>query len=146
LHPDQLRPKYESEKNRAEEAQVAGFLQNLFGWTDWVRTEPMTVYDYDLLINEQPARLEIKVRETMYDSLMLSTRKVEALLRYREQGYIPVLAVRWKDKREIGVWCPLRREHLIPCGRGGRVDRNDERDVEDVYALPLRNSARYPYY
>lgn len=126
---------------------MALFLKHLFDWTGWRRTEPMTEYDYDLLINGMPARLEIKVRDQLYDNLMLSKRKVDALLRSAEQGYIPVLAVRWKDKREIGVWCPLQREHhLVACWRGGRVDRGDAMDVEDVYVLPLRYSARYPYY
>lgn len=125
---------------------MALFLKNLFEWSGWRRTEPLTEYDYDLFINGMPARLEIKVREKMYDPLKLSAHKVDALLRSAEQGYIPVLAVRWKDKREISIWCPLRREHLVACERGGREDRNDSRDIEDVYLMPLRSSARYPYY
>lgn len=147
MHPDQLRPKYETEEHREQEALVAKFLSELFSqWTQLARTPEFTVYDYDMLVGAVPARLEIKVRDHQYlPDFMLAQRKVDALLRSASQGYIPILAVCWKDKREVGVWWPLSVVHISARGVGGRKDRGDWRDVEPVCWLPVRHSARWPF-
>jgi hypothetical protein len=126
------RPIYETQANLDSERTVALRLCWAIG-CGGVRQGQFSVVDWRLVDGERNhlGWAEIKCRTNpmhQYPTYMISEAKIKAMLKLQQESRSPViLAVQWSDW--LGVLrlpCPYRTE------RGGRTDRGDARDVEDV--------------
>jgi hypothetical protein len=150
---------YETATDRDREANIIGRFMVLSGLSKQdilIRaTPPGTAWDYSLFSgNEIVGLVEIKTRfvsSTTYPTLILSARKVDALLSFTSPNgtnSLPViLLVQYTDGL---FWTPLNRILLDSCPiqTGGRTDRGDSKDIEPVYHIPvacLQPASRLPY-
>jgi hypothetical protein len=81
------------------------------------------------------AALEIKVRKNKhaaYPTLMFSKDKYDQLCKWSEFGLAPILTVQWADA--LG-WVKLPVEHKASVG--GRYDRGDRKDIEDMVLIGI---------
>lgn len=78
--------------------------------------------------------IEIKHRTNSmgkYDTYMLSRGKYRALENWSQMGFHAAIFVQWTDA--LGY---VKVPTLHTTGRGGRYDRNDPQDVEQVVYIP----------
>jgi hypothetical protein len=135
-----MRPIYESETDRNNQAAVVAKLERAFGLT---ATAPEDRFaPYDAMFSSPPHRcvVEIKVRRNTrdrYPTYMLSSAKYNALCAATDTGVDALLAVQWADQLGI-VKVPC--EHSVSTG--GRYDRGDSRDVESVVLIPTASFSR----
>jgi hypothetical protein len=137
------RPKYESEFDRGNQHYVLSKLEQAFG----VPAErPIEEYaGYDGMFTFPDGRkciVEVKVRRNerrRYPTYMLSKMKYDNLCAFAGSGGDALLAVQWTD--ELGV-IQLPAEHRVSTG--GRYDRNDPMDIEQVVLIPTRKFKRVP--
>ena len=130
-----IRPVYESDADRSNQAGVIAKLERAFGLTATAPKDPFAPYDAVFRRQPRPYVVEIKVRRNTrekYPTYMLSERKYNDLCAVHAQGADVLLAVQWTD--QLGtVQVPV--EHTL--GTGGRYDRGDSRDVERVVHIPI---------
>jgi hypothetical protein len=66
---------------------------------------------------------------------MISKHKIDTLIATAESLKImPILAVKWTDAQG---WIDLTKVAPIRTEVGGRIDRNDPKDQEQVYHYPI---------
>jgi len=136
------RPKYESEADRGNQNYVLSKLERAFGIPAERPTEEYSFYDGVFTIGGTKCVVEVKVRKNerdRYPTYMLSKMKYDTLCNVTEQGADALLAVQWTD--QLGV-IQLPTEHTVSTG--GRYDRNDPRDVEQVVLIPVKKFKRVP--
>ena len=84
------------------------------------------------------ALLEIKCRtcqRNAYKTYIISKHKIDTLIATAESLKImPILAVKWTDAQG---WIDLTKVAPIRTEVGGRIDRNDPKDQEQVYHYPI---------
>jgi hypothetical protein len=136
------RPKYESAVDRGNQNHVLGKLERAFGVRAHLPTEEYAFYDGVFDFGGSKCVVEVKVRRnerSRYPTYMLSKMKYDTLCSVTEQGADALLAVQWTD--QLGV-IQLPAEHTVSTG--GRYDRNDPRDVEQVVLIPVKKFKRVP--
>ena len=92
-----------------------------------------------MLISDGEARtvVEFKRRRTRrraYDTYMVSKGKHDALLGWTDKGFKAALLVQWADELAY-VMLPVEHE----VSEGGRRDRGDPRDIEEVVHIPVEH-------
>ena len=136
------RPKYESEADRGNQHYVMSKLERAFGLSGYTPDEEYAFYDGVFTFGDRKCVVEVKVRKnerSRYPTYMLSKAKYDSLCSMVEQGADALLAVQWTD--QLGV-IQLPTEHRV--SKGGRYDRNDPMDVEEVVLIPIRKFKRVP--
>jgi hypothetical protein len=136
------RPKYESAADRGNQHYVLSKLGRAFGLEAEVPTEEYAFYDGLFSFEDRKCVVEIKVRKnerSRYPTYMLSKRKYDSLCGLTSQNIDALLAVQWTD--QLGV-IQLPAEHTISTG--GRYDRGDPMDVEQVVLIPVTKFKRVP--
>lgn len=136
------RPKYESEADRGNQHYVVSKLERAFGLDAELPTEEFAHYDAMFPFSDRPCVVEVKVRRNernRYPTYMLSRTKYTSLCAMSEQGVGALLAVQWTD--QLGV-IQLPTEHTVSTG--GRYDRNDPMDIEQVVLIPVKKFKRVP--
>ena len=136
------RPKYESAADRGNQHYVLSKLGRAFGLEAEVPTEEYAFYDGLFSFEDRKCVVEIKVRKnerSRYPTYMLSKRKYDSLCGLTGQNIDALLAVQWTD--QLGV-IQLPAEHTISTG--GRYDRGDPMDVEQVVLIPVAKFKRVP--
>lgn len=136
-----MRPLYETDKNRADEAAACEeFLALQRPGLVAVKLPEQDNADYALYRDDRLVGIiEIKCRSNRhnaYAEYMLSRYKVDQLCRRSYAQNVPVaVVVKWADK--IGFIDVHRfRDHAV-LGTGGRKDRGDRLDMEKVYKIPF---------
>lgn len=136
------RPKYESAADRGNQYHVLSKLEHAFGVGAHLPTEEYAFYDGVFNLGGTKCVVEVKVRKNernRYPTYMLSKMKYDTLCNVTEQGADALLAVQWTD--QLGV-IQLPTEHTVSTG--GRYDRNDSRDIEQVVLIPVKKFKRVP--
>ena len=136
------RPKYESAADRGNQHYVLSKLGRAFGLEAEVPTEEYAFYDGMFSFSDRKCVVEVKTRKnerSRYPTYMLSKNKYDALCGATNHNMDALLAVQWTD--QLGV-IQLPTEHIVSTG--GRYDRNDPMDVEQVVLIPTVNFKRVP--
>jgi hypothetical protein len=136
------RPKYESDADRSNQHYVLTKLEQAFGVPAERPTEEFASYDGVFTLGGRKCAVEVKVRRNeraRYPTYMLSKMKYDILCGFAAQGADALLAVQWTD--QLGV-IQLPAEHKVSTG--GRYDRNDPMDVEQVVLIPTHKFKRVP--
>ena len=137
------RPKYESEGDRHNQHHVLTKLERAFGLPVEHPSEEFAFYDGVFTFGDKrKCVVEVKVRRNerrRYPTYMLSKMKYDRLCEFVEQGVDVLLAVQWTD--ELGV-IQIPAKHTVSTG--GRYDRNDPMDVEQVVLIPTSKFKRVP--
>lgn len=134
------RPRYETQADRNREAAVAErFASN---YNQMVVTKLPKGHRADYLANSKGtdvAYIEIKTRtcnSTTYDTYHVSKDKLQSLQKIAEKdGLRALLLVQWRDKAgwiEVGNFLAN-----ATFKRGGRWDRNDPFDVEEMAEVDI---------
>ena len=143
------RPKYESEKHRENERRIITEICNFYPYN--FREMPLFhTYDFDLTVPNpliqgdfsRVAITEVKWRSGLsagkYPEYWISQKKILFCLSYSEyyekpfylvveftEGIYITAAIKWSDFRSWKI------------RRGGRTDRDDPKDLEDMVLIPL---------
>ena len=137
-----MRPIYESETDRNNQAAVVAKLERAFGLTATAPEDRFAPYDAMFFSPPYRCVVEVKVRRNardLYPTYMLSSAKYNALCAATDTGVDALLAVQWAD--QLGI-VNIPCEHSVSTG--GRYDRGDSRDVERVVLIPIDAFARVP--
>lgn len=135
-----MRQLYESSEDRSNEREVASRLA-LLQKCDFKKL-PMAYYiDWVFLRNQKPVAIaEVKCRKNpsaQYPTLMLGLAKWMHGKELAKELAVPFLVViKWTDGL---FWHSANQHTQISHGFGGRVDRNDDQDVEPVVFIPINN-------
>lgn len=134
------RPRYETAADRTREA---GAMQRFVSAFQNVTAEKLSQgHRADFLAvdgNNRKAYVEVKTRTCtsgQYETYHVSHDKLKSLLALAEKdGYDAVLLVQWKDKTG---YIPVKR-YLANATfkQGGRWDRKDKFDVEEMAEVPI---------
>ena len=82
--------------------------------------------------------LEVKERFRRYDTLHIGKRKIDDICEVADFCSLPAfLAIQWPDFLGIVKLTP----RAWPVVTGGRKDRNDAADIEQVYDIPVLDFA-----
>lgn len=137
------RPKYESEGDRYNQHHVLLKLERAFGLPVEHPSEEFASYDGVFTFGGgRKCVVEVKVRRNerrRYPTYMLSKMKYDRLCEFVEQGVDALLAVQWTD--QLGV-IQIPAKHTVSTG--GRYDRNDPMDIEQVVLIPTSKFKRVP--
>jgi Holliday junction resolvase len=127
-----MRPRYESASDVDNELLVVTELCDR--WHCTARKVPISYhFDYVLMRGKPVAVVEIKCRKRRYETLILSLQKAVMLHFYAQQmGVKPLIVVHW-DKTYFTALQPVRDYQIT---WGGRIDRNDDQDMEPVIHIP----------
>lgn len=134
--------KYETPEDRAREKMVMKHVAHAMGWK-CRQVETMSPYDGELAdCRYDPPRvmalIEIKCRfvtRLQYPTLIISAKKIDRgrlLAKQRRLDYM--IACRWNDC--IG-WTRIGMTEVLQRAPIARYDRNDPRDKETGYAMPV---------
>lgn len=132
------RPIYESDEDREAQQRTVEVVQICWRCTI-ERMPPLSVVDYRAERPNGVAFIEIKVRTNpmrKYDEYMISLAKIEAgiALAAQRPRQTFILVVNWRDDA-IGWVIPRRGEFKV--GVGGRTDRGDVQDIENMAFIPV---------
>lgn len=134
------RPRYETEADRSREAKVAQKWAEAIGVSSLEKLPFGSDADF-LAVNgvNREALVEIKTRtceSTTYPTYHVSADKLRRLdTAAVDSGRVAILVVQWRDRiGYIGV-----RKYLRNCSykKGGRWDRNDKHDVEEMADIEI---------
>lgn len=126
-----MRPIYETDKDRDEEAQAAKVIEKAFG-CEVVQNKRKYPADYTISRNGSTvAFAEIKARtfpRKRYPDYMISLKKVVDTKAIAAEGNLPMLLfVKWTDGL---FYLSLNDTFPSRIALGGRKDRNDLDDIE----------------
>lgn len=130
-----VRPRYETQADLEREAAVIGALTRRITGAEAFKMEQGARADYRLVVNgSDVAYVEIKTRtctSRTYATYHVSKDKLVSLRRLAEKnGVKPLLLVKWKDR--IGVIGVDTYLDNATFAQGGRKDRNDPFDIEEM--------------
>lgn len=130
------RPLYEAPNHVSKELEVASYICSIFNCT-YEQYPPLHALNGKLVANGvTQAVVEIKMRNnksTQYSTLMISADKWRRGLEWADKENKPfLLIVKFND----GIFMTkVAREYSEAIG--GRVDRNDPRDIERCAYIPI---------
>lgn len=136
------RPKYESHKDRAGQQEIAEAFGRHVGVQPTLAEGDMPRHDFEgKKDGKRVMFIEIRNRSNpmrRYPTYMVALHKHEYLCQMSERHGVPsYLVVRFADGK-IGYWQIKRIDQLLfQVNKGGRTDRNDDRDIEDCIFLPI---------
>lgn len=129
------RPTYETPQDRRNQGDVAASLERITGLR-LIGLPQHSRVDYVGADHEGQAKalFEIKRRGVSwktYPTLMLSLNKAAAMIELERLTSLPAnLVVQWDDA--LGIVRPAKVADQLSISKGGRWDRGDAQDVEDV--------------
>lgn len=134
------RPQYETEADRVREAKAVKKFTDRYLDTTAEKLEYGASADYRVINEGRPvAYIEVKTRTCtsyQYKTYHISKAKLIALTRLGERdGLRPLLLVQWKDK--TGVISVKKFLDNATYTRGGRYDRNDSFDIEEMAEVDI---------
>lgn len=129
------RPIYETDRNRIEEDEIAWCVCEAWNLNQ-VPAPKLHCYDRLFLKDNRVVCVgEIKRREVRmdkYPNIILSKHKVDNILKEcRKPAYFFV------SFDDCLAYSQLRKGWRV--NKGGRKDRNDSKDIELVYRIPIRD-------
>lgn len=133
------RPRYERPGDLKNERAVAEVLESRYGFTA-TKVHEYSGYDFDFRGADGSLKLraEMKCRNIpmgKHNTYIVSKMKYEKLVKLAESdGITTALVVRWTDA--IGV-IPVPFAHKVIMG--GRYDRGDDMDWEEMVEFPIKN-------
>ena len=136
-----MRPLYESDQDRSNEAKVAGEISKIWG-CHVRKLDPTNSADYAVEHNGSVvALLEIKCRKYSFDQLQklgglfISRQKIDRVMGVcAGEGLWFTLAISLPD----GIYALSAKEWpSFEIVRAGRTDRNDPADIEQCYLIPM---------
>ena len=135
-------PLYQTSKDRGNETSALDKLIANMGIGSYEQVEDITAPVDAYLISEpgdRVALVEIKTRTNHmrdYGTLIIDKSKVDSLIaEAQSQAMVPVLLVQWADKTamlDVAAYAPEAE-----VAKGGRYDRNDPNDIDDVYHFDI---------
>lgn len=132
------RPIYESEGDRKMQKKIIDIFRKEYG-AEVTEMPPLHPYDYQLTSHDVMVGLaEVKRRmvdSNKYEHIWLSKQKVDEVMREASVLQVPFFFVVEFDD---GVWW-VEMKPPYPVQKGGRTDRGDEQDIEDVYCIPSKS-------
>ena len=131
------RRRYETDADLAREAAAVATLCEALGCQ--AVKMPLASRADALLHRDGEAKtiIEFKYRRTRrgaYPTYMIGRAKYLALLDWTTKGFKAALLVQWSDQLAY-VMLPVEHD----TGEGGRTDRGDDRDIEEVVFIPVEN-------
>ena len=136
-----MRPLYETEQDRSNEAKVAGEISKIWGChvrkLDQTNNADYAVEKNGFVVG----LLEIKCRKYSFDQLQklgglfISMKKIDRIMKVcaREDLWF-TLAISLPD----GIYAMSAKEWpYFEVVRAGRRDRNDPADIEQCYLIPM---------
>jgi hypothetical protein len=135
--------KFETEEDRAREKMVMRRVSRALG-LKFRQAETFSPFDGEIAdcSGAKPvlvALIEVKcrfVRSDQYPTLIVSARKIDrGRMLAARMGLDYIIACRWQDC--IG-WTKLMHGEPFPREAIARYDRNDPRDREQGYAIPVK--------
>lgn len=137
------RRRYETLEDRQREDMVMHRISRSFGWR-YRRSEKNSSYDGELADCRDGIRvmalIEIKCRYTQrndHAELIVTKKKIDAGVKLAEaRGVEYILGVRWMD---VTAWMRISSERAkaLTVETAGRTDRNDIKDREPCYMIPV---------
>lgn len=133
-----MRPIYETASDLSAEDGVSAALSKAWG----IEMEKLPdLHTFDRAVKQGgvlKAFVEIKNRNKSYPTYLISLKKWRDMLRISDAAGVPaILAVCWpvNGERKIKVIRVNGAEFSVV--QGGRKDRNDPRDMEDMVEIPI---------
>lgn len=133
------RPVYEREHDRRNQTRIGGALAQAL-WLELIEAPRLYPCDYAAADPNGKiiAYLEIKARFAEYPTMIISHHKwIDNLAIFKKAG-VPSWLV-WsfpRGDRRLVLYTPIAAEPRFPVRKGGRIDRGDPRDIEDVVEIP----------
>lgn len=136
------RPLYETQDNIDDERRIVEEVAAACG-AYWAKLPRLSVIDYVLCKGPVAVRgLEVKRRRvprSHYPTLTISKKKIDrAMVACCALNLPLLLAIGWDDGTFV-----YRFDELIidtfDVVTGGRADRDDPKDIEEMYAIPTAN-------
>lgn len=131
------RPVYENKKDRSREKVVARKISDSLGLT-LIELPKLARGDYMAHNENDHLIIEIKTRSNKFDAYseyMISSNKIDTLITIsNELRFTAILVVGFNDKIVALV---LEKNHNFKQRVGGRKDRNDDKDMEKMYYIPI---------
>jgi hypothetical protein len=138
-----MRPLYETAQDRLRQRAVMDAFQRRYQ-CQLVEMPAKCNWDYEIWRNEMIVALaEVKCRRNAmckYPTYLLSKMKADAIVQAcASLSLSPLLIVQWSD---TAGWVWLN-DGPFEEGHGGRVDRNDPRDMEQVIYIPISKFTKF---
>ena len=134
------RPIYETDDNKKEEKSIGKIISRI--WKSEVWKLPPLADCGDLLLarsNELVAIVEIKRRYnemSRYDTYMISKGKLERIAEASDRwGVVGLVVVQFRDF--LAYFHADRALNTGVIATGGRFDRDDPQDMEEVVHIPM---------
>lgn len=142
-----MRPRYESDQDLSNEERVIREISE-YAECDYEKGGKWDHFDFRVRSIRNPLNVtlsEVKVRTNdrgAYPTYMISAQKIIGLVEQaRREGAWAVLVVKWSDTGPMGInlYDPgkgnteLLNSQFCGLEFGGRLDRNDPKDVELVF-------------
>lgn len=129
------RRRYETDADLAREAKAVATLCEALGCSS-IKL-PLASRADALLHRDGEAKtiIEFKYRRTRrgaYPTYMIGRAKYDALVDWTTKGFKAALLVQWSDQLAY-VMVPVEHD----TGEGGRTDRGDDRDIEQVVFIDV---------
>ena len=136
-----MRPEYEQTQDRINQGIVAAALHQAWDLADVVIYPRLAAIDFLLTHRDKdPVYCETKRRfnpSTQYPTLLISKEKIDVGMFIADAQKVRLyLAINWDD----GIfWRQLTKDQVaqFKVEMGGRTDRNDAKDIESVYHIPV---------
>ena len=135
-----IRPIYETDENKKEEKSIGKIISRV--WKSEVWKLPPLANCGDLLLarsNELVAIVEVKRRYnemSRYDTYMISKGKLERITEAAERlGVAGLVVVQFSDF--LAYFYADRALETGVVATGGRYDRDDPQDTEEVVHIPM---------
>jgi hypothetical protein len=143
------RPFYETESDRIAEKAIADRIAAKYGWTV-VQLKPACHVDFALMNGDQiKGFMEIKNRKYDYEAmrrmggLMLSAVKFSGLINWRDTYYMGiVVGLNLTDGLFTFTTLPNEPVAHFKMKFMGRIDRNDDQDMEPCILIPIEKFKR----
>ena len=135
-----MRPVYERKSDREREARLAMWLGKEFGW-DMKEMPQFNFCDYQAEIDGKLNNIEIKYRDIhwgQYPTIILSKDKFMKGLDRQVNHSEPF---RFYVRHKTGLRCYEMDDYClfdISFKQGGRKDRGDPKDIEEVADIPIQ--------
>lgn len=140
-----MRPTYESEADRVNESNVAGFVSSR--WKCALKKLPKAYHlDYAIVRDGAiSAWAEVKVRNDSYTLYRLALQKwLKAIELVKATGKKSFLIVSWPVNGErILMYYEISPLDSLQIIMAGRTDRNDPADIEPHVVIPVEKFVKF---
>lgn len=137
-----MRPVYESTVDRDEQSRALGHVCRAWRGVTAFEFPPLACADWMLHNSNSKtfALAELKGRTCARDSyatVILSKKKLDRALATADALRVSfILFVEWNEGM---FWLRIADASKFRVARGGRSDRDDPADIEDVYHIPVKD-------